>query len=161
MDWYNGFSPKEREASGKHLHRMVAAGKWSPSPSECVACGRTDGLLQRHREDYTAPFSEKDDTIHLCRRCHGWVHARLAKPEKWNSYRKEVREGWRYSAGAKPTRTFGGIPSRFILDEIHQGTLCPPGRTPGNSKGPTPIISTAYFIGNETRNLSAAEGNVR
>jgi hypothetical protein len=139
MDWYNGFSPGEREASGRHLHRMVESGQWPAEVEKCVACGRTDGLLQRHREDYSQPFSDRDDTIHLCRRCHGWVHARLKKPAKWDRYRGEVRSGWRYSAGKKSVRTFGGVPSRFILDEIHEGKLCPPGRVPGNSKGPIPI----------------------
>jgi hypothetical protein len=140
MDWYNGFSPREREASGRHLHRMVSSGQWPAHVETCVACSRTDSLLQRHRGDYTRPFSQIDDTIHLCRRCHGWVHARLAKPGNWARYRGEVRAGWRYT-GKNPIRAFGGVPTRFVLDEIHEGRLCPPGRIPGNSKGPTPIAS--------------------
>ena len=143
MDWYNGFSPTERARSGRFLNRMVREGKWTPNPERCVACGRTDGLIQRHREDYTpgpiGNFSERDDTIHLCRRCHGWVHARLAKPEKWNEYRRRVRDGWRMSAERNPKWLQGRRPTRLILDEIHAGRLCPKGRVPGNSKGPTPI----------------------
>jgi hypothetical protein len=139
MDWYNGFSPAERDRSGRHSLKMSANGTWPRHPERCVACGRTDGLIQRHVEDYGAILTDRDNSIHLCRRCHAWVHARLTKPEKWNEYRKAVREGWRWTSGSKPKRLFGGVPSRFILDEIDAGKFCPDGRVAGNSKSPTPI----------------------
>jgi hypothetical protein len=143
-NYYNGFSPAERAASGDYLARMRKEGKWSRHPDKCSACGRTEKPIQRHREDYGQPFSEADDTIHLCTRCHGWVHRRLKNPQGWNRYRAEIRDGWRYTAGKRPQRILGDVPTRFILDEIHEGKLCPDGRIPGNSKVATPIDPKKY-----------------
>jgi hypothetical protein len=138
MDYYNGFK-HERDASLRHQAKMIRQGKWPKQPIECAACGRNEGKLGRHREDYHQPFSETDDCIPLCPQCHYWIHQRLNKPDGWNRYRKEIREGWRYTGGKRSKKVFRGTPTRSLLDEINDGKLCPDGRVPGNSKESTPI----------------------
>lgn len=140
-DYYNGFTPGERSASGEFVRKMVRRGKWS-RPTVCYACGRTDGQLQQHREDYSQPFSELDDTIHLCRRCHSRVHSRLKDPE-----------GWRPSEPA--TSLSGEPPHNITRDRAHtppiaakhkkrakrKGRAAPvptPSPDPGPNQKPTP-----------------------
>lgn len=143
MDYYNGFTPKERNASIPHQAKMIREGKWPKQPSECAACGRTEGKITRHAEDYFQPFPKDDAWFPICPQCHYWIHNRQNKPSGWDAYRKEIREGWRYTGGKNSKKVFRGIPARFLLDEINDGKLCPDGRVPGNSKAATPIDSEA------------------
>lgn len=144
---YNCFSPAEREASIRWERELLRNG-WK-RPTQCIACGQNQGIVDAHLEDYSQPF-EQSRQIPLCYRCHIFVcHLRHRYPRQTADYRSRVRAGYR--APALFTRSFGrlisdhvtrpdlvrwrftGVPLRFVLDEIADGKLCPPGRIPGNS----------------------------
>jgi hypothetical protein len=149
---YNGFTNEERWRSIVWLAWADFNGLHS-RPKQCVACLSTEGYIIGHWETYAWPFSADYD-IPLCRRCHTMVHTRLLHPERWASYCRALREGWRPTpmhgaprvmanpqmwadTGMKPP---GGRWQRLnepreetILDVIHSGALCPPGRIPGNA----------------------------
>jgi hypothetical protein len=73
---YNGFSGKQRERAQRWLNKGWTAGRLA-RPSECVACGQTEGVIQAHAEDYLEPFrAGVTDGFHLCIICHAMVHAR-------------------------------------------------------------------------------------
>jgi hypothetical protein len=93
------------------------------------------------------------------------VHTRLLHPEKWDSYRRAVREGWRPTPMRDAKRVMsnpqmwvadsmkppGGVWQRLnepreetILDVIHSGALCPPGRIPGNAPRKGSPLSSDY-----------------
>ena len=138
---YNGFSGEERERVAAWKRSGAKDGRYT-YPTKCSACGQTKGRIDGHLEDYSPPFSQSKD-IPLCARCHLMVHARLRWPDLWASYRAQVRAGrqcaplksrssslppqeWEWSASPD------GPPRHYVLDEIHEGRLCPPGRIPGN-----------------------------
>jgi hypothetical protein len=59
-------------------------------PSECVACGQTEGI-QAHAEDYSDPFrAGVTDGFHLCKKCHAMVHARSRNEKAWRDYRAKI-----------------------------------------------------------------------
>lgn len=139
LAYYNGFSPKQREAAGVWKRWAVKRGLYV-HPTTCVACGSSGGIVDGHWEDYSPPFSQEKD-IPLCLRCHLFVHWRFRHAEAWDRYRAEIRQGWRYAplrernfgafiaqniACSQPVhRTMHDPPTRFWLDEIHEGKLDP------------------------------------
>lgn len=155
MAFYNGYSEAERNKAGSWQNKAVKRG-WPSQPPKCIACGQTEGKIIRHLEDYTLPerfedFAAEDRSIPVCYACHRQIHSRLKNPDSWNAYREEIRAGWRYApSGSKlfseqikhdtrQSKTQHERPTQLILDEIHEGKLCPDGRMPGNSNGPTAI----------------------
>lgn len=144
---YNGFSPKERDASSAFIRKLERSG-WR-RPTVCVACRQDRGIIDLHLEDYSQPW-DPARLIPLCTRCHLFpVHSRHIYPRETAKYRDRVRAGYRAPAiyrrnlglvigehVGKPDLVrweFIGVPTRFILDEIAAGLLCPPGRLPGNA----------------------------
>jgi hypothetical protein len=113
------------------------------TPGECDACGQTEGLIERHSEDYSAPFGDHIGRHGLCYTCHMMVHCRVRSPEAWRPYRDAVRAG----AVFKPFhgRAFNAFAAAFLrgtlpaparwragradtlLDQIDRGELLPPG----------------------------------
>lgn len=149
---YNGFSNEERWRSTVWLVWADFNGLHM-KPKRCLACLTTDGLIVGHWEDYSWPFHQGKD-IPLCRKCHTMVHTRILYPEKWDSYRRAIREGWRpmpmrgakrvlanprmwVADGMKPPsgrwQRLNEPREETILDVIDSGALCPPGRIPGNA----------------------------
>ena len=77
MNFYNGFSPRERRAwNGRAL----------PIPLQCsiCGCGPEERPLAYHGEDYRS----MDSVYAICRRCHYAIHIRFRRPDHW---RKVVR----------------------------------------------------------------------
>jgi hypothetical protein len=89
MGWYNGFSPEQRWSALAWLKRQGLA-----NPTKCDACGQTEGLLQRHSEDYSSPFGPHIGAISFCHRCHMLVHFRFRSPDAWKDYRLAIADGW-------------------------------------------------------------------
>ena len=90
MKDYNGFSGKQRDRAQRWLNK-----EWSTDrlarPSECMACGQTEGIIDAHAEDYSEPFrASVTDEYHLCKRCHYMVHARSRNPKAWREYRAKI-----------------------------------------------------------------------
>lgn len=100
MNSYNGFTPAQRVAALKWLNREYAAGRRT-RPTRCDACGQTNGLLQAHSEDYSAPFGANIGEHGLCYMCHMMIHCRFSAKRVWEDYRTRVRSGWRVKGQAK------------------------------------------------------------
>lgn len=86
MNWYNGFSPKERSASAR-LARKLRELHQPPPPDECSVCGRSAPVpLGWHGEDYRDPLGE----YAVCWRCHHAIHIRFKRPQYWCAYIEKV-----------------------------------------------------------------------
>lgn len=71
MNFYNGFSPRERRAWN---------GLGRPIPRRCSMCGcGPERSLAYHAEDYRCP----DSVYAICRRCHYAIHMRFLRPDHW------------------------------------------------------------------------------
>ena len=90
MDWYNGYSPNERNAMGRAPAPSVA--KEPP----CAMCGDpSPPKMQTHAEDYSKPYRWLPPaTYPLCSRCHSRLHSRFDAPSRWQSFLKFLRRGW-------------------------------------------------------------------
>lgn len=96
MKSYNGFSSSERARVGKMQLKAIRSGEF-PAPKQCELCLQTTGQMQLHNEDYSKPF---EDAHPICRSCHGALHIRFTKPERWKK-RKQIIRLLREEAGAK------------------------------------------------------------
>lgn len=88
MKSYNGFSHNERAKVGRIQLAAIRAGEF-PTPTQCELCLGTAGQMQLHNEDYSQPF---DDAHPICRACHGALHIRFTKPERWEKRKEIIRE---------------------------------------------------------------------
>jgi hypothetical protein len=87
---YNGFAGKQRNRAQRWLNKEWSAGRLA-RPSECVACGQTEGIIEAHAENYSEPFrAGVTDAFHLCKRCHTKVHARSRNEKAWREYRAKI-----------------------------------------------------------------------
>ena len=68
----NGFSGKQRERAQRWLNKEWNARRLA-RPTECVACGQTDGIIQAHAEDYSdhSPGSHRRISFVHSLSCHG------------------------------------------------------------------------------------------
>ena len=89
MNPYNGFSPAQRARALSWLKREYAAGRRSP-PTTCDGCGRTEGIIEAHSEDYSQPFGDHIGRYGFCYRCHMMLHSRVRAPEAWARYKAEL-----------------------------------------------------------------------
>lgn len=91
---YNGFSSQQRNKAQRWLNAQWASGRLA-RPTQCVACGQVDGVIDAHAEDYSEPFrAGVTDGFHLCFCCHMMVHCRRRNDRRWMQYR-EIIEGGR------------------------------------------------------------------
>ncbi len=90
MDWYNGYSPSERNAMGRALAPSVA--KEPP----CAMCGDPNPpKMQTHAEDYSIPYRWLPPAAYpVCIRCHSRLHSRFDAPLRWKSFLIFLRRGW-------------------------------------------------------------------
>jgi hypothetical protein len=132
---YNGFTGAQRLRALAWVRPQYADGTRERA-KVCDACGQTEGVLDRHSEDYSEPFGDHIGAFGLCYTCHMMVHCRFNAPAAWKLYRTAVREGATFPAVR--TRDFGVIkaaylrgpfpdpvwrdpPERAVLDEINDG----------------------------------------
>jgi hypothetical protein len=101
---YNGFGPKIRDDSFRWMKEEIAAGRVEP-PSQCSACGETDGHLDYHTEDYSLPFGPHVYAYPLCFRCHMMLHIRYRRRKDWLRYVEQLEAGAVYV----PLRSRGEI----------------------------------------------------
>lgn len=90
MDWYNGFSPDEREGMNNPKYRKFAR------ESPCAMCGDPHPTgMQTHAEDYTLPSSWLPPAVYpVCTRCHSRIHSRFTRKPSWAAYLQFLSRGW-------------------------------------------------------------------
>jgi hypothetical protein len=93
--WYNGYSPKEREAKFKVLKRKIAVGEIAPASGPCALCGDPEVQVEYHSEDYSEPYLwEPPAVLTLCEECHRRkLHQRFRRPAVWQVFLAHVRRG--------------------------------------------------------------------
>ncbi len=117
MKDYNGFLGPQRDRAQRWLNKEWSAGRLA-RPSECVACGQTEGIIQAHAEDYSEPFrAGVTDGFHLCIICHAMVHARTRSPKAWSKYRAMIEAGGRAKV-LKANQTILGAMAQFAIRPI-------------------------------------------
>lgn len=92
---YNGFSAEERSRAGRWARAERAAGRKS-KPTKCDACGQTEGVIEPHSEDYSAPYGDHIGAFGLCYRCHMMIHCRFSNPVAWHQYLRSIHSGMVY-----------------------------------------------------------------
>ncbi len=125
---YNGFSAAERTAAYNWKLRQYRLGRCPRRPAVCDACGQTEGHLEWHSEDYSAPFGDHIGQWGLCYRCHMLIHCRFRQPKVWDAYRQAVREGRRavpllYRAWGNVVRQLNGATVQYTQHEPRPGGL--------------------------------------
>ena len=114
---YNGFDHNQRMRALYWLRKEYAAGRRHP-PTLCDACGQTEGVLEAHSEDYSAPYGDHIGRFGLCYRCHMAIHCRYRHPGAWKAYKQNVREG-------RIFHPIGRNFTRFIHEFTRQGRGVP------------------------------------
>lgn len=104
MNSYNGFTPSQRMKALTWLKGEWAAGR-RVKGCKCDACGQTEGRIDAHSEDYSAPYGDHIGKYTFCYRCHMMIHCRFKNPVAWHIYKQHIREG----------RIFAPIGSNFAL----------------------------------------------
>lgn len=104
MEWYNGFSPNERNANATALKAALEAGDVARPAGRCALCGDTDAALEYHSEDYSKPYRWSEPAAYvLCRHCHrDKLHKRFKRPDLWEAFKAHVRRGGYASDLKKP-----------------------------------------------------------
>jgi hypothetical protein len=95
MKTYNGFTHEQRMKSLAWGNKQKKLGLWK-APTQCHACGQTEGTLDLHREDYTEPFHAEDE-YPVCYRCHMMIHCREHGMETWKMYKRIIQSGYRFA----------------------------------------------------------------
>ena len=118
MNSYNGFTSEKRMEVHRWLRAEEAAGRlvW---PTECEACGQTQGIFDCHHENYDEPLSY----VGLCYLCHLMLHCRFSNAEAWRRYGEAIGRGVRYQPLF--TRNFG-IVRALLAGEAVAFTLYEP-----------------------------------
>jgi hypothetical protein len=95
MNYYNGYSPEDRERKLAASHRKYSRRSDHPcSKPPCHMCGDPDAPVAPHSEDYSDPYHwEPPFTFALCPTCHARLHRRFAAPASWLSYKRHLRRG--------------------------------------------------------------------
>lgn len=97
MKDYNGFTANERIKALKWLQAEYTTGGRTP-PRKCDVCGQTEGIIEAHSEDYSAPYGDHIGRVGLCFLCHMEVHCRFRSPMAWKRYKVMVEEGAHFPA---------------------------------------------------------------
>jgi hypothetical protein len=103
---YNGYTGHQRDKAQKWLNRQWASGAL-PRPNICRACGQTEGAIDGHAEDYSAPFGPHIQGFWLCYRCHLMLHCRFQSSRAFGLYAVAVANGWRWEPVYQ--RNFTGV----------------------------------------------------
>lgn len=106
MNYYNGYSPEERDRKLRASHRLWPARCGHPcSQPPCHLCGDPQAVVRPHSEDYSEPYHwEPPFTYALCRPCHSRIHKRFSDPTSWLAYKLHLRRGG-YGSDLKTPQT--------------------------------------------------------
>ena len=93
--WYNGYSPRERDAKYKELQKLIRLGQLSSPKGPCDLCGDPEVAVEHHDEDYGLPYLwTKPALLCLCRHCHRYkLHKRFNNPRNWHTFLAHIRRG--------------------------------------------------------------------
>jgi hypothetical protein len=94
MDWYNGYSPQERNKKLRELHKRFPNRSHPHDSGPCHMCGDPNSPVAPHSENYSEPFLwDQPAEYALCKTCHGRLHKRFKSPLAWEAYKLHLRRG--------------------------------------------------------------------
>ena len=94
MEWYNGYSPQERNRKLRALHKAFPNYSHAYYSGSCHMCGDPNSPVAPHSEDYSEPFLwDQPAEYAVCNTCHGRIHKRFASPFNWEAYKRHLRRG--------------------------------------------------------------------
>lgn len=94
-NWYNGFSPKERNDKLKVMNRLIRLKELAPAAGPCALCADPEALVEYHGEDYGMPYLWTPPALLvLCRHCHrDKLHKRFTRHLSWKVFVAHVQRG--------------------------------------------------------------------
>lgn len=123
MNYYNGFSPQQRESKRRALHQVFPGRSHPYFRGACHMCGDPASLVAPHAEDYSKPFKWFRPAVYaLCATCHSRVHRRFAAPIAWECYKRHVRRGG-YGSDLRVTHVSTEL--RKLADALKRGERYP------------------------------------
>lgn len=95
MNWYNGYSPDERNAILEDYHRKKRTDGFRFEGGRCAICDDPGSPPDSwHSEDYSQPFSfEPPATYVICKSCHNRLHKRFNQPDEWRLFLEHLKRG--------------------------------------------------------------------
>src|SRR5437016_2312493 len=94
MDFYNGYTPQEREKKLRAMHKVFPGRSHPYYSGPCDMCGDVNAKVAPHTEDYSEPYRwERPAEFALCATCHGRLHKRFKNPLAWEAYKRHVKRG--------------------------------------------------------------------
>ena len=90
MNYYNGYTPKEREKKLREHHKQFPNRSHPYYGGSCQMCGDPHSSVAPHSEDYSEPFLWYEPAEYaLCRVCHSRIHRRFRSPFAWEVYKPQ------------------------------------------------------------------------
>jgi hypothetical protein len=103
MDFYNGYSPQERNRKLRALHKAFPKRSHPYYKGPCHMCSDPESPVAPHGEDYSEPYCWDRPAVYaLCATCHGRLHKRFKSPFSWEAYKRHLRRGGYGSDLRKP-----------------------------------------------------------
>jgi hypothetical protein len=94
MEWYNGYSPQERNKILRKLHKQFPNRSHPYYTGPCHMCGDPNTPVAPHTEDYSEPFIwDQPAEYAVCNICHSRIHRRFKSPFIWEAYKLHLRRG--------------------------------------------------------------------
>lgn len=95
MNFYNGYSPKQRSGILDEYHRRQRSGCFQVEGQCCSVCDDPDCPPNSwHSEDYSEPFVlAPPASFVICKTCHGRIHKRFNQPDEWRVFLKHLNSG--------------------------------------------------------------------
>ncbi len=94
MDYYNGYSPLERNRKLRASYKIFQNHSHPYYKGACHMCGDPNSPVEPHSEDYSEPYLwEQPAERALCKTCHSRLHKRFNSPYSWEAYKHHLRRG--------------------------------------------------------------------
>lgn len=94
MDFYNGYTPQERNRKLRASYKIFPNRSHPYYKVACHMCGDPDSPVEPHSEDYSEPYLwERPAEYAVCKTCHGRLHKRFKSPHAWETYKLHLRRG--------------------------------------------------------------------
>jgi hypothetical protein len=94
MDFYNGYSPQERNRKLRASYKAFPNRSHPLYSGPCQLCGNPACNVEPHTEDYSEPYLWTNPAEYgVCKTCHSRLHKRFRSPHAWLAYKAHVRRG--------------------------------------------------------------------
>jgi len=94
MNFYNGYTPAERNKKLRASYKVFPNRSHPCYRGPCGICGNASAPVEPHTEDYSEPYRwEPPAEYPVCKRCHGRLHQRFNDPFAWAAYKLHLKRG--------------------------------------------------------------------